>query len=153
MTKLTQEERNHLHDILRCKWFHDEYDENSLKSLMQDWEVGMVKHIQGLLEDETIILYRVVWAKEKSYIDLQKVGHHFSEEFLEECAIEDLFYANELEHKGFDRYEDCWLLTVEVPTTEINVEKTFWKRADFPYENEVNINGKVEVLKIEKCYP
>ena len=66
----------------------------------------------------------------------------------------DYLYNNSTKDEGYDFYDDCYLITIETPNTNINLEETLIAQCNHPFEEEYYLESQedIKILKIEKYY-
>jgi hypothetical protein len=138
---LTSEEREVLEQLL-----NETESEFDLDYLIEDLKI--------LKTYKNINLYRIIWVKNKEDIDVKNLGLHYVSN-LDSYGdwIEDLypFYNREDEP---DIEDDLWLITISVPTQDIDYKATLVKNIKFPYEDEIKLktDNNIKLIDISKYY-
>ena len=138
---LTSEEREVLEQLL-----NDTESEFDLDYLIED--------INRLKTYENIFLYRIIWVKNKEDIDVKNLGLHYVSN-LDSYGdwIEDLYPFHNREDEP-DIEDDLWLITISVPTQDIDYKATLVKNIKFPYEDEIQLktDNNIKLIGISKYY-
>jgi hypothetical protein len=138
---LTLEEREVLEQLL-----NETESEFDLDYLIED--------LNRLKINKNIILHRIIWIKNKEDIDVKNLGLHYVSNIDDYGDwIEDLYPFNFGEDEP-DIEDDLWLITISVPTQDIDYKATLVKNIKFPYESEIQLktNNNIKVISISKYY-
>lgn len=115
----------------------------------------LISNLKDIKKHDEIILYRLIWIKDKENIDIKKLGNHYvgSLNSFDNEWISNLypFYHRENEP---DIENDLWLVTILVPTEDIDYKATLVKNIKFPYEEEIQLknNSNIKIIDISKYY-
>jgi len=136
-------------DIENSEMDLDEYD--STEEVLD----RLYKEILKTTKKKKIKLYRIIWVKDEKLINKNKLGHHWVsslDSFHEEMI--DYLYNNSTKNSKFDLEDDCYLITIETPNTNINLEETLIAQCNHPFEEEFYLEsqGDIKILKIENFY-
>lgn len=138
---LTSEERVALEQLL-----NETDNEYNLDYLIED--------INRLKDYKNINLYRIIWIKNKEDIDVKNLGLHYVSN-LDSYGdwIEDL-YPFHFREDDPDIEDDLWLITISVPTQDLDYKATLVKNIKFPYEYEIQLktDNNIKVISISKYY-
>jgi hypothetical protein len=138
---LTLEEREVLEQLL-----NETGGEFDLEDLIED--------LNGLKTYKNINLYRIIWIKNKEDIDVKNLGLHYVSN-LDAYGdwIQDLYPFHFREDEP-DIKDDLWLITISVPTQDIDYKATLVKNIKFPYEYEIQLktDNNIKVMSISKYY-
>ena len=106
----------------------------------------LIKKLKKIEKEEKINLYRIVFAKNKDDIDVNKLGHHFVQDpkdFHEE--MNDYLFRNARKENSELEETDLFLVEVEIETKYIDFEYTIMTNCQHPFESEITVE------KPEKC--
>jgi hypothetical protein len=115
----------------------------------------LYKDILKTTKKKKIKLYRIIWAKGEKSINKDKLGKHWvsSLDSFHEDMI-DYLYNNSTKNSEFDLEDDSYLITIETPTTNIDLEETLIAQCNHPFEEEYFLKSQdgIKVLEIENFY-
>jgi hypothetical protein len=115
----------------------------------------LYKDILKTTKKKKIKLYRIIWVKDEKLINKDKLGKHWVsslDSFHEEMI--DYLYNNSTKNSKLDFEDDCYLITIETPNTNINLEETLVAQCNHPFEEEYYLESQedIKILKIENFY-
>jgi hypothetical protein len=114
----------------------------------------LIEDINRLKTYKNINLYRIIWIKNKEDIDVKNLGLHYVSN-LDSYGdwIEDLYPFHFREDEP-DIEDDLWLITISVPTQDLDYKATLVKNIKFPYEYEIQLktDNNIKVISISKYY-
>ena len=137
---LTIDERNVLEDLL-----YTTESEFNLNDLIDD--------LNKLKLYKNIFLYRVVWVKNIEDIDVKKLGLHYvtNPDVYDMDWVENLYPFHFKEDEP-DIEDDLWIITISVPTEDIDYKATLVNNIKYPYEEEIQLktDKNIKVVDISK---
>jgi hypothetical protein len=115
----------------------------------------LYKDILKTTKKKKIKLYRIIWVKDEKLINKDKLGKHWVsslDSFHEEMI--DYLYNNSTKNSKLDFEDDCYLITIETPSSNINLEETLVAQCNHPFEEEYYLESQedIKILKIENFY-
>jgi hypothetical protein len=114
----------------------------------------LIEDLNRLKTHKNINLYRIIWIKNKEDIDVKNLGLHYVSN-LDSYGdwIEDL-YPFHFREDDPDIKDDLWLITISVPTQDIDYKATLVKNIKYPYEHEIQLknDNNIKVISISKYY-
>ena len=114
-------------------------------------EKGMLKGIENF--PEKITLYRLIFAKTKDDINVDKIGNHFVSDVddFHDDMLDYLYYNAKRENKKIKK-SDLWLIKIETQSNNIDFYETILTFSLHPNEDEITIkNDKlIKILSINK---
>lgn len=150
---LSDIERNDLIKTLNRTYAYDT-DEETTGEEQLDYLLEMLDEIKN---QDTIVLYRVIYTKTRDDIDRSNLGNHYvkSLDSFHEGMIDDLYHNVSLNiDSDIDYHEDLWLVTIEADTSDVDYKGTLIKNVEFPFEEEILLknNANYKLIKIEKYF-
>jgi hypothetical protein len=99
------------------------------------------------------VLYRLIFAKTKDDINVDKIGNHFVSDVddFHDAMLDYLYYNAKRENKKI-KESDLWIIKIETQSNNIDFYETILTFSLHPNENEITIkNDKlIKILSINK---
>jgi ADP-ribose pyrophosphatase YjhB (NUDIX family) len=133
-------------DIENSGW---DYEGSSLKVLN-----NLYKDVLNLIKKPIIKLYRIIWIENKEEINLNNLGKHWVKS-LDSFHDDMLNYLyNNSNSEKFDFNNDAYLIEIETPTSNIDLEETLIANCNHPFEEEVFLGSEknIKILSIKKYF-
>ena len=94
---------------------------------------------------DVVTLYRVVALTDKKQLRMSEPGEHY---VLYKEYLDDGDFLLSIGMDNWDEEEKPYILTVNVPKSEIDVWQTLVQNMSFPNEQEVNLKNRGKAAKI-----
>ncbi len=112
-----------------------------------------IESLKELENEQKIVLYRLVFSKNKNDINVDKIGHHFVGDIddFHDDMINYLYYNAKRENKKIKK-SDLWLIKLKTISSNIDFYETILTFSLHPNENEITIkNDKlIKIISIDK---
>jgi hypothetical protein len=112
-----------------------------------------IESLRELQNEHKIVLYRLIFAKTKDDINVDKIGNHFVSDVddFHDDMLDYLYYNAKRENKKIKK-SDLWLIKIETQSNNIDFYETILTFSLHPNENEITIkNDKlIKILSINK---
>jgi len=112
-----------------------------------------IESLKELQNEQKIVLYRLVFSKNKNDINVDKIGHHFVGDIddFHDDMINYLYYNAKRENKKIKK-SDLWLIKLKTIYSNIDFYETILTFSLHPNENEITIkNDKlIKIISIDK---
>jgi hypothetical protein len=114
---------------------------------------GKIESLRELQNEQKIVLYRLIFAKTKDDINVDKIGNHFVSDVddFHDDMLDYLYYNAKRENKKIKK-SDLWLIKIETQSNNIDFYETILTFSLHPNEDEITIkNDKlIKILSINK---
>jgi hypothetical protein len=112
-----------------------------------------IESLRELQNEHKIVLYRLIFAKTKDDINVDKIGNHFVSDVddFHDDMLDYLYYNAKRENKKIKK-SDLWLIKIETQSNNIDFYETILTFSLHPNEDEITIkNDKlIKILSINK---
>jgi len=112
-----------------------------------------IESLKELENEQKIVLYRLVFSKNKNDINVDKIGHHFVGDIddFHDDMLNYLYYNAKRENKKIKK-SDLWLIKLKTISSNIDFYETILTFSLHPNENEITIkNDKlIKIISIDK---
>jgi hypothetical protein len=112
-----------------------------------------IESLRELQNEQKIVLYRLIFAKTKDDINVDKIGNHFVSDVddFHDDMLDYLYYNAKRENKKIKK-SDLWLIKIETQSNNIDFYETILTFSLHPNEDEITIkNDKlIKILSINK---
>lgn len=143
----------HLYDELLSNIESDYANVDDDPKELLDFKIEELKELEN--NNNTIILYRLVFAENINDINIENIGHHYVgslEDFHE--SMVDYLYHNAKKSNPRLKEDDLFYIEAETNSSNIDYYETIRTFSLHPWENEITIKEpkKVKIVDISKYY-
>jgi hypothetical protein len=114
---------------------------------------GKIESLRELKNEQKIVLYRLVFAKTKDDINVDKIGNHFVSDVndFHDDMLDYLYYNAKRENQKIKK-SDLWLIKIETQSNNIDFYETILTFSLHPNEDEITIKDDklIKILSINR---